>query len=63
MILANVQVIEQFRIWIGYRSPLFYIFGYGVDEIILDWIRIAKFPYVYTTAAPVQLALHLKEHD
>jgi len=29
-----------YRIWIGF----------GVDEKVSDWIRIAKFPYPYTTA-------------
>jgi len=24
--------------------------GYGVDEKVSDWIRIAKFPYPYTTS-------------
>jgi len=29
--LADVQLIVQFWIWIGYRTPSFYIFGYELD--------------------------------
>jgi len=40
IILANVQLIERFRIWIGYRSPYFYIFGYGLDMESMKKFRI-----------------------
>jgi len=33
------SIILYFRLWIGY----------GVEEKVLDWIRIAKFPYPHTT--------------
>jgi len=33
------SIIFNFRIWIGH----------GLHEKVSDWIRIAKFPYPYTT--------------
>jgi len=35
------SIIFNFPIWIGY----------GLHEKVSDWIKIAKFPYPYTTRA------------
>jgi len=36
------------------------VFGFGldigVDEKVLDWIRIAKFSYLYTTAVDLEIS-------
>jgi len=39
------SIIFNFQIWIGY----------GVHEKVSDKIRIAKFPYPYTTALQLEL--------
>ena len=40
------SIIFHFRLWIGY----------GVDEKVLDWIRIAEIPYLYTTGNHTRLS-------
>jgi len=37
-----VQLSEQFRIWIGYRSPQFLTFGYGFDMDFMKKFRIGS---------------------
>jgi len=57
--LANVQLIERFRIWISESITLYFRIwiGYGVDEKVSDWIRIAKFPHPYTIAKYVIMSI------
>jgi len=40
-ILAHVQLSGRFRVWIGYQSPQFQIFGYGLDMEFMKtfWIQ------------------------
>jgi len=37
-----VQLSEWFRIWIGYRSPQFLTFGYGLDMDFMKKFRIGS---------------------
>jgi len=43
------SIIFNFWIWIRY----------GVYQKVSDWIRIAKFPYPYTTGADKELRLYI----